>query len=294
MPSKPIDNDAEQRFQLAAGASRRIVRQSRTHAERVTARLSDWINAVPATISTPCGRDKVQALAGDHLSSFGQRLEHLEAQCNAIVSHLSGVQTLLFSDPFQMLPSVPIARAVAEISASCAWELDSRVDSDERAARSYAMAFRSIETVIAQLDGSEAEQLEQLRERLVERLRSQGYGVVRKDRDGVTTNEVVQVKVGRRYAKIGFQYSQRIAAEIPALGSLYASMSGLTHGEPSYLATNWGTPDAVARLLGVVTLRSVEAWSVAIHRWIGASNPPFTNRGHYEDLMRSVPEAHRI
>lgn len=216
---------------------------------------------------------------------------HLEAQCNAVSSHLEGARTLLNSDPILMLPAVPIVRAIAEVSASCAWGLDSDATSDERAARSYATAFRSLETVIALLGAgtADARPLAELRGRLVAQMEEQGYGVVRRNKNGVSTDEIAQVRVGDAYVKTNFQFSQRVREEIPSVGVFYAGMSGITHGEPSYLASTWETPDVLARMLGVVILRSTEAWSSAVHTWIGATPPRFVNSGDYANLMRSMP-----
>jgi len=232
------DPRAEERFQTAARTARRISSQCRAHAQRVTSRLSDWINSVPESAASSCGQDKTYALAGRHGASFGQRVLHLEAQCNTLSTHLEGIEALLHHDPFLALPAVPIARSIAEISASCAWELCAGVGSDERAARSYATGFRSLEQLILQLgDDDQAERLSDLRESLVAQLKAQGYDVVRLEKDGVRKPQVVQVRVGSAYAKTNFQISRRIKEEIPAVGELYASMSRLTHGEPAYLST---------------------------------------------------------
>jgi len=250
---------------------------------------------VPVSDSTPCGADKAQALAGGHQGSFGQRIAHLEAQCNALVSHLHGARTLLDNDPFLMLPAVAVVRAVAEVSASCAWEVDAEATSDERSARSYATAFRSLETVLSQFAGNsaEAQPLVELREKLVTQLKDQGYRVVRREKRGISTLEVSQIIVRKASAKVGFQFTQRIRDEIPTAGDLYASMSGMTHGEPSYLSITWDTPEVVARMLGIVAFRSTEAWSNAVHRWVGAEPPPFINGADYANLMRSASAEHR-
>lgn len=287
-----LDPEAAQRFQVAARAAARIAVQCRAHSQRVNSRLSDWINGVSESADTPCGRDKANAFAGRHDSNFGQRARHLEAQCNAMSSHLEGAEALLNHNPFLQLPALPVVRSVAEVAASCAWELDDNVSSDQRAARSYAMAFRSVEKIISQLGEStdQGRRFSAHRETLVEHLEGQGYGVIRREKDGVRKPEVAQVRVGNEYARTSFQISQRIAEQIPAVAVHYAGMSAIVHGEPEFLQMTWQTPDTLARLLAIVMLKSTEAWSDAIHAWLGNTKPaPFINPSDYNAVFHSMP-----
>lgn len=283
-------NDAEYRFQLAAHAARNISRQCRSHVVRVMEKISDRIENAPAT--SPCGQDIAQARAGEHRDVFGQRLLHLEAQNNALIDHLSGLETLLSSDPIHPLAAVSVVRSVAEISASVAWELAADVDSDQRAARSYATAFRSLQITIDQLEEPASAEVRKKREDLVAFLEEQGYGVVRRERKGVTYEEVAQVKIGREYAKPGFQISKRVSEEIPKIESMYGRLSSLVHGDTSFLAATYSHPYMAPRSTGNVAYRSVEAWSKAMHRWTGATSPLFVNARDLRALEQSFRPSH--
>lgn len=285
------EDDDDARFQLAAEATRRLVGQCRAHVAGATTKLSFRLENAPA--STPFATDYASAAQGDHLIAFEQRIKHVEAMCNALLAHLRGLEVLLNHDTFYPLPAVSIARAAAEVSASCAWILDSTIGSDERAARAYAALFRSIEKNISETLTSDSEATERLRERLVKELSGRGIRVVRRVKDKKITAEVAQVLVGRAHAKTNFQYSQRIAEEIPSIGGMYSGMSGAAHGEHVYISTSWDSPDMFARMIGVVVHRSVEAWSRAIHSWIGVQPGPFINQNDVKNLIRSMPRESR-
>jgi hypothetical protein len=286
-------DDSEYRFQLAANAARNLARQCRLHVVQVMERVSDRIARAPAT--SACGEDIARARAGDHATLFGQRLIHLEAQNNALIDHLSGLETLLSSDPIHPLAAVSVVRSVAEISASVAWEVAADVSSDQRAARSCATAFRSLQTTIDQLEGPASSEVRKKREDFVAFLNRQGYGVVRRERGGVTYEEVAQVKIGHEYAKTRFQISARISEEIPTIGSMYGALSSLVHGDTSFLSTTFSHPDMAPRSTGNVAYRSVEAWSNAVHRWIGATSPRFVKSRDLLALRTSTrPSSARV
>lgn len=99
--------------------------------------------------------------------------------------------------------------------------------------------------------------------------------------------------VNHAHAKTGFQYSQRIAAEIPAIAGLYSHMSGISHGESLHISSALETPAAIVRTIGYVTARSVEAWSVAVHALVDVEPAPFLNPDDMQHLVDSMPAAHR-
>lgn len=76
------------------------------------------------------------------------------------------------------------------------------------------------------------------------------------------------------------------------MGTLYSALSGVAHGEQMHLATTWETPDSLARLIGRVAQWSVQAWSLAVHEWIGVSHGSFISREHLCRLLASTPPAH--
>lgn len=275
----------DERFQLAVGAAKRIVRQSRAHAHRVAVSLPRWGEGAPA--SSPFGVDR--AAEAVHPVAFSQRLRHVEACNTALVSHLSGLEALFRDITFRPLPAVSIARSIAEVAASAAWILDTRVDRDTRTARAYASLFRSIETYSPRTRGRGTDDLDQLREKISQEVQGRGGRTVRRIKNGEPTPEIAQVTLQRGHAKVGFQYSQRIAEEIPLIGNTYAGMSGMVHGEPQHITTTSNSPGTMARLIGLVVRRSVEAWSNAIHLWIDAETAAFINEDDWDDLTRSMP-----
>lgn len=277
----------EERFQLAAQTARRIVRQCRAHVRTSTSKLSDRVNT--AASSTPAAIDIGAAAQGRHPLALKQRIQHVESTSNSLLSHLSGLSVLLESDTFLALPAISIARSIAEVAASCAWMLDARIDADERAARGYASLFRSLDSTEHLTDPTQ-ERFGERRDKLIAELQKTGVRVDRrKDRHGVEQNQVAAITVGRAHAKPGFRYSQRVAEEIPMIANTYAGMSALVHGEQSAVAMSWDSPDTVARLVGTVVLRSVEAWSRAVHIWVGVSQGPFVNALDVRNIIRSMP-----
>lgn len=285
------DADAERRFQLASNGARNISHQCHAHARRLMQKFSDLIEEPPA--SSPCAQDKERALAGDHRDLFGQRLFHLEARGNALIEHLAGVEQLLSADLILPLAALPIARSVTEISASVAWELAADVNSDQRAARSSATVFRSLQNAIDELGPENAGRVVEVREAFVALLQGQGYRVVRREKAGVAYGDVAQVWVGREHAKPNFQISQRVEQQIPSVGPIYGGLSSLAHGDTSFLSATYDHPDMVPRALGDVVGRSVEVWSRAMHEWTGKHVPRFINDRDRLALRLSVPSSHR-
>ncbi len=224
-----------------------------------------------------------------HPVAFGQRIRHVEACNNALVSHLSGLEVLFSDTTFRPLPAVSITRSIAEAAASGAWILYPRVDRDTRNARAYASLFRSIETFVPRTQARGFDDLDRLRDRLAEELHMRGGRAVRRVKNGEQTREVAQVTLRRGHAKVGFQYSQRIAECIPLIAGTYAGMSGMVHGEPQHITTTTESPGTMARLIGLVVRRSVEAWSNAIHSWVDAETAAFINEDDWDNLTRSIP-----
>lgn len=289
--------DDEERFQLAANAARRLASQSLAHAERVSSKMSDRIaTAVP---SSPYGVDEARALSGEHLLAFKQMIDHVEATCNALVSHLAGLKRLLDDDTFHPLPAMVLARSIAEVAASCVWMLRSGLSSDERAARGYAALFFAVQGSIAGSRPEDAERMKKLRDELIEELGQPGAGVKveRRVKDGVPQEDVAQIAVGRgrarARARVQFSYSQRVRDEIPSVSQLYSALSGVVHGEHASITTSWNTPDAYARVIGHVAAESTFAWSCAVHEWVGATPGVFLNQSDRQNILRSMPKPTR-
>lgn len=53
------------------------------------------------------------------------------------------------------------------------------------------------------------------------------------------------------------------------------------------------SPATFARLIAVVTIKSVEVWSQSVHVWVGATPPRFYTDGDYETLINAIPPALR-
>lgn len=279
------DQREGERFQQAARASQRLVSQCRAHVTRVTSRLSDWTRNPPST--SPLGVDVAAVKAGSHYVAFQQRIRQVESDSNAIASHLCGLEILMKNETFYPLPAVAVTRSISELCANLAWILDQRVGMEERAARGYASLFRAIESTSA----AASTHAEEARNTLIAILDTSKVRINRAvDKStGRERPEVAQVIVGKAQAKTRFQYSQRIPDQIPSLGHMYSLMSGITHGESAHVSTSWDTPDALARLIGTVTHRAVNAWSLAIHDWVGIAPARFLNQADIDNLIDSMP-----
>ncbi|MEV4852315.1 hypothetical protein [Microbacterium sp. LM3X-1.2] len=276
--------DDDERFQRAGHASRRLVAQCLAHVRSATSKLPGRIDAAPSW--TDYGVDLSAAVAGSHVRAFRHRGDEVESTCNALVSHLEGLRVLVDHDTLHSLPAITITRSIAEVSASTSWLLCPGLSADERAARAYAALFRSVESSKA----ASPETSGRIRERLILELAKAGVRIQRAvDKHKNPTDEVAQVLVGRSNAKTRFQFTQRIADEIPALGTMYGTLSGIAHGEHLFVSTSWETPDTYARAIGVVTYRAVEAWSRSIHEWVGVTAAPFLNGTDIHNLLQSIP-----
>lgn len=212
---------------------------------------------------------------------------------NGLISQLRGLDYLLNSEIFLPTPAVSIVRSVVEISATTAWLLRADVSLEDRAARAYACAFRGVEKADKALSGSSDLDLPGIREKLVQHVRTEGAIAVRRVKNGVPQLEVASVDVGKSHARVEFNYSQRIAHEIPRMQNLYSALSGIVHGEQIHLSSAWETPDALARLIGRVTQWSVQAWSDAVHGWVGVEHGRFVNRADLADLLATTPDDHK-
>ena len=139
-----VPTDDEQ-LQMAADAARRLVSQSRAHVGHSITRLPDWV--ANASERSPCGADREAAARGIHRVAFNERIQLVEGMSNALLEHLRGLELLTKSAVLHPLPSIPIARSIAEVAASTAWLLDPACGADGRAARAYDAVFRSFEKV---------------------------------------------------------------------------------------------------------------------------------------------------
>lgn len=290
--------DDEERFQLAANAARRLVSQCLAHVKRVSSKMNDRIAAASRT--SPYGADEARALKDEHLLAFKQMLEHVEATTNALVTHLAGLKRLLDDDTFLPLPAMVVARAIAEVAASGAWIVHPGLSSDERAARGYAAMFAAVENSISGSRPDDAAAMRKLRVRLRQQLGQPGTNVkieLRVNEHGVVHDDVAQVFVGRgrtrARAKVRFNYSQRVKDEIPRASELYSALSAVAHGEHASITTSWSTPDAYARVIAHVVVESTEAWSRAVHNWVGVTPGPFLNEDDRQNVIRSIPAATR-
>ena len=288
----PVPKDAFDRLQIAAGPMRAVVGQCVTHAETAAAKLADRMER--ASARSPFGEDRAAARAGRFRTAYRQRLSLLDDTVAGFLAQLEGLNVLLANGVFLPTPAVSIVRSVAEISASTAWLLRADVSVEDRAARSYAAVFRAIEKANHSLgEGSDLE-LPELRERLVAEVREEGAIAVRRVWKGVEQAEIASVTVGRAHAKVEFQYTRRVAAEIPQMGTLYSALSGIAHGEQMHLSSVADSPDSLARLIARIAQWSVQAWSSAVHGWVGVQHGPFINRQDLVNLLNSTPEEHRM
>lgn len=278
-----MSDDDDVRFQQAGHAMRRLVSQCTSHVRTAAAKLSERMTQAPPT--TDYALDLAAARSNIHTIAYSHRLKQVESTCNALLSQLEGLRALVHLETLHSLPAITIARAIAELSASSCWLLKAGLSGDERAARAYAALFRSIDA-----NRASSVSIGQYRVRLIEQLnRSHVRVEMALDKKRRPTDEVAQVFVGRSHAKTRFNYSQRIAAEIPTMGTLYSGLSGVAHGEHLHVSTSWETPDTYARLIGVVAHRSIEAWSRSLHAWVGVTPAPFLNPYDVENLIQSIP-----
>lgn len=279
-----MSDDDDARFQQAGYAMRRLVSQCTAHVRAAGAKLPERMAKAPP--ATDYAVDYVSARSGTHSVAYGHRLKQVESSCNALLSQLEGLRALVHLETLHTLPAITIARSIAELSASSCWLLKSGLSGDGRAARAYAALFRSLDSNKASFDDSNR----QFRERLIAQLEKSHVRIAMAlDKKNRPTDEVAQVFVGRAHAKTRFNYSQRIAEEIPTMGTLYSGLSGVAHGEHLHVSTSWETPDTYARLIGVVAYRSIDAWSRSLHSWIGVSPAPFLNPRDVDNLIQSIP-----
>jgi hypothetical protein len=145
-----------------------------------------------------------------------------------------------------------------------------------------------LENSTPQLIPEDADYAVQMREKLVRQLSASGITVTRRVRRGKETDNVDQVLVGSARARTSYKISQRIAAEIPEIGDMYAGLSLAAHGESLHVANAWELPDAFARRIGFVVHWSAMAWSKAIHRWVDVVPGPVETDEYLKDLRRSI------
>lgn len=278
------DNDA--RFQLAGEAARSIVRRCRAHARITNRSLERYTSNASAT--SPFAIDRDSAIMGRHRIAFDQTARQVETLSNALVSHLSGLHVLMQHDTFHGLPAAVIVRSIAEVAASCAWILRPEVSADERAARAYAVIFHSLENSAPQVFPEDAERVAKVREILVQQLSGAGITVTRREKRSRMTDDVAQVSVGSAHVKTSYQISQRIADEIPGIGSMYSGLSSIAHGESINVSNVWETPDLYARVVGHVVHESVAVWSKALHTWLDLEPSPIGNDADLQNLKQSI------
>lgn len=282
------DSDAgdDDRFQLAAQAARRVVKRCRAHASMTTKSLQGYTDkAAPSTLYA---KDIANAVAHNHRIAFEQTVNQVEVLSNAIVSHLEGLNLLMRDDTFHALPATVIVRSIVEAAASCSWILEPEVSADERVARAYAVVFHSVEDSIAQLTPKTDLDPAKMREKLVESLSASGVSVQRRTRGDRTFDEVAQVVVGKVRVRTRYNISQRIAEQIPSIGTMYGGLSAVAHGEQFHVLNAWERPDAFARRIGFVVHEAVAAWSRAVHDWVGAEPGLVDNAEDLERIKQSI------
>lgn len=273
----------DERFQLAAHSARRLVAQCRAHVVKTNSTLGSRLEHAPA--HTPFAIDASASKAGTHPLSFQARVDQLVVASNALMSHLEGLEVLLRHETFHPIPALPIARAIAEVCATSAWLVGPANNPDERAARGYASMFHT--THVQRSTRPDLARTQ--RDHLIGFVRQAGGAIVyRKDDKGRVTEDVAQVGVGRAMVKTAFQYTRRVAQEIPAIDGQYATLSGVAHGDLVHVWSTWDAPEAYARLIGSVVHCSVEAWSRTIHTWVGVSPAPFLNQDDVRNMVLSL------
>lgn len=285
-------DDADEDFLLAMYATTRLVKQCEAHTRKAVARLNDRVNA--AARSSPCGVDRARAERGLHRTALDRRIKDLEDASNTLAMHQLALVQLLSGTVFLPLPVISITRSVAEISAFLSWLLHPGISRQQRDARAYASLFRSVENAITHTRLADSFRFVELRKNLIEQMAKQKVHVTyARDDSGAFTDRVAQVRVNNASEKIGFKYSHRIAKEIPLIAGTYSNMSAMVHGESMQIAAAYDTPATYARLIGAVVLRSTEAWSAAVHDWVGVTPAPFTYPGDWDNLVASIPAALR-
>lgn len=282
-------SDEESRgFQMAVGSAQAMVMQSLSHVESSTKKLSDRIER--ASTRSPMGRDIAASQEGKYQLALQNRVQHVETASNAIIANLNGLRLLLSGDTFYALPCISVARSVAETAATVGWLLDGRASVEDRAVRSYAAMFRSIDQGIANSLPDDAAKFRDLRKRIILGLSQQGVHVMHRTKGDTIFDDIALVRTGDVQAKTAFQYTQRINAEIPALAGLYSNLSGMAHGEQVHASATYDRPDSVARLLALAVVWAVEGWSRAVHGWVGVTAGPFINPRDHATLIASVPD----
>lgn len=280
-PAQPTKD--EERLQLAARTAERIISQCRAHAEAVVGKLSDRINN--AATSTPCGQDIVAARAGSHKVALQERLDIVESMSNAVVSYLRGLEVLIKNEIFYALSTVPIIRSLAEVAATCHWMLEPGLTTEDRAARGYASLFRTVEQSKARMEDPA-----KARELLVQIVTDSGGKVQRRVSEGVTTDEVGTVRVGRSHARVAFKYQHRLQQQIPSISTMYSGMSAMIHGEGAAIGLAWDSADVLFRMVAKVALESTRAWSDAVNTWTGTEyRGPFVNETDQANIINSMP-----
>jgi hypothetical protein len=279
------DNE-DDRFRQAHHAASRLVAQGLNHVNATINRMGQRIEVAPP--SSPVRQDYASARAGGHSLAFHQTIAHLDALNYGIESNLQGLDVLMKHGTFSPVPATLVARAICEGAATCAWLLDPKVTADQRAARGYASLFRSLQKGISEVRPEDAGTFVAIRDRLINDLETSQVAIRRRAKDGKECEDVSLVKVGTEQARIGFTISQRVAKELPQIGGLYGSMSGVVHGEPSWLETARTAPDGKARLIGAVVRWSVEAWSGAVHAWVGVEHGRIFNENDFQRLIGTI------
>lgn len=204
---------------------------------------------------------------------------------NALISHLRGLELLLKNEVFYALPTVPIARALAEVASTCSWMLEPGLTTDDRAARGYASLFRTIEQNQALMPDAKA-----TRERLVKIVTESGARIQRRVVQEKATADISTVHVGRAHAKTAFKYQHRLDQQIPSISDMYSGMSAMAHGETSAMGLAWDSTDVLLRMVAKVSLGSTRAWSTAVHAWTGSELlADFVNPTDEANIIKSMP-----
>lgn len=191
---------------------------------------------------------------------------------------------------FLPLPAISITRSVTEISAFTSWLLHPGISWQRRDARAYASLFGTVQNAITHTRRADSPRFVEVRNDLIPELAKQKVRVTyAKDDSGTLTDRVDQVHVNNASEKVGFKYAHRIAKEIPSIAGTYSSMSAMVHGETGHVAVAYENQAACARLIGVVVLRSTEAWSVAVHDWVGVTSAELTYPEDWVNLVASIP-----
>jgi len=216
---------------------------------------------------------------------------HLSASSFAIESMAQSIELHFASDTFLAVPTLVVTRALLEYAATAAWILDPQVSADQRLARNCAASIRAVERSVRELgpdfDGGK---FQATRESLLNYYVAAGVDVQYfvDPKTNSVRREVRSVRVGTARAAINYNISQRISKQIQ-IGDVYGILSSVAHGEQVAIAMTSVSIETQLRAIAFACFRSVEAYSTAVHAYVGAVPGGFINPQDLQDLLATFP-----